>query len=84
MSTSNRQEKKHREKETGASRHVNLQFAPEIVVRLRALIPELSTPWRQATLSDVFRASIAASIGEVEEQAAAKKGQGRVQKKNHD
>jgi predicted DNA-binding protein len=46
--------------------HVAVRLPPELVARLDALIPRLSTEWREATRSDVLRALLLKGLGDVE------------------
>jgi hypothetical protein len=45
-----------------ATKHVAVRLDEETLVRVDALIPALSTPWRRARRSDVLRALIYAGL----------------------
>jgi len=45
-----------------ATKHVAVRLDEETLVRVDALIPSLSTPWRKAKRSDVLRALIHAGL----------------------
>jgi hypothetical protein len=47
---------------TMATKHVAVRLDEETLVRVDALIPALSTPWRPAKRSDVLRALIHAGL----------------------
>jgi hypothetical protein len=45
-----------------ATKHVAVRLDEQTLVRVDALIPSLSTPWRKAKRSDVLRALIHAGL----------------------
>lgn len=45
------------------NRHVAVRLDESTLARIDALIPTLSTPWRQARRSDVLRALILTGLG---------------------
>lgn len=42
--------------------HIAVRVSPDVVKRLDAMIPSLSTSWRKATRSDAVRAAIVAGL----------------------
>jgi hypothetical protein len=56
--------------------HVAVRLSPELVARLDALIPRLSTEWHEATRSDVLRALLLKGLGAVEADPGSLDGRG--------
>ena len=56
----------------GSSHHVSVRLNRELLGRVDALIPALSTPWCAAKRSDVVRALIAEGLEVFEARHAAK------------
>ncbi|MFO0761137.1 MAG: hypothetical protein U0359_31960 [Byssovorax sp.] len=48
--------------------HAGVRLDAEVVAKARALIPELSTTWRKATLTDVLRHLVLLGLDRVEER----------------
>ena len=46
--------------------HVAVRLAVDLVARIDALIPRLTTPWHEANRSDVLRAIVIAGLAVVE------------------
>lgn len=54
---------------TMATQHVAVRLDEPTLARVDALIPTLSTPWRQAKRSDVLRALLLAGLDVLEKAA---------------
>ena len=50
--------------------HVAVRLKPEDVARIDAQIPRLSTPWLEATRSDVLRAALFKGLAVMEKEKA--------------
>lgn len=60
------------EKPSAFVKHVDVRLDPDVLARLDALIPTMSTEWRQARRSDVLRRVILSGLTVIEKQQATK------------
>jgi hypothetical protein len=66
---------------TMATKHVAVRLDEQTLARVDALIPALSTPWRQARRSDVLRALIHGGLVTEERRVGAAPGKQRRAKR---